>query len=276
MLTELNAYNEYCKEIDDFTDHSLNAYTKVLSKLSVFLGAGTDVKSIRKQHLQAYIDSLPNTMAASTSNHHIYIIRAFFKFLLEFDYIEGDVSSVLKTKADELKIKVELISEGTFLKLCNFELEFVNDCRDLAILYLMYNTGALPGEICSLKLKDYDEVNKQITYHRGSGTRTLDLDAGTVNTLDKYISAKHVIPSGEYLFESKFNNPIMNRTLFNIIKKRVKDARIKQCIGSMMFRYSYANRKLSEGIYIRELQHLLGHTHTYLTQRFMFILEKNN
>jgi len=193
---------------------------------------------------------------------------------LEFDYLEGDVSSVLKTKGKK-QVEVDILDEETFQKICSFNPETILDYRDLAILHLMYNTGAAPGEICNLKYEDYNSLKKEITYSRDTGVRTILLDSKTAGILDRYIEKKKIIPSGIYIFESRLNNPIQNRALFNLVKKRVNDAGIKKLVSSMMFRYSFADRKFKEGLDIREIQRLLGHSHPYLTQRFMFLISES-
>lgn len=274
MLSEVNNFIDYCKEDDKFTNNSIETYMSVLYKVAAFLGTDTDVKTIRKHHLQAYIDSLPDSLAQTTINHHIYIIRAFFKFLLEFDFVEGDVSSVLRTKGKK-QVDVDILDDETFQRICRFNLKTILDYRDLAILHLMYNTGAAPGEICNLKHEDYNSATREITYSRDTGVRTILIDPVTAGILDLYIEKKKILPSGIYIFESRLNNPIQNRTLFNLIKKRVNDAGIKKPVSSMMFRYSYADRKFKEGLDIREIQRLLGHSHPYLTQRFMFLISES-
>ena len=61
-----------------------------------------------------------------------------------------------------------------------------------------------------------------------------------------------------------------------MIRKRRKDAKIVQQVSSMSFRFTYADRLMKQGMDIRKIQKILGHSHTYLTQRFMYIIPKDN
>jgi len=275
MQNEVNSFLEYLRESGIYAQNTYSTYKKSLEKLIDYIGADTDVRTIRKKHLQDFINSLPESLKATTVNHHVYVTRLFFKFLLEFDFIEGDVSSVLKTK-EQSHIEVETIDEEVFDKLIDFDLENILDYRDKAILLLMYYTGALPGEICSLTLNDYDSDNKTVTYRRTTGIRTLKINLEITKILDEYIRIKEDYRPAVAIFASKNDNELNHRTLFNIIRKRTKDANIKQRVSGMVFRFSYADRLFKEGTDIRKIQKLLGHSHTYLTQRFMYMLPDDN
>jgi len=74
------------------------------------------------------------------------------------------------------------------------------------------------------------------------------------------------------LFESARGVQLSNRSLFHILQKRFTDSGVEQKVSAIMFRFTYGNNKQKNGIDIRELQKLLGHSDTYLTQRFMYMI----
>lgn len=105
----------------------------------------------------------------------------------------------------------------------------------------MTGAAAAPGEICNLKHEDYDSAKKEITYRRDSGVRYIVIDSSTAGILDQYITWKEILPSG-------FINDV-----------------------PVFFR----RQELKEGLDIREIQRFFGHSHPYLTQRFMFFLSES-
>ena len=147
MQEEITAFLEYLVEIDDAPENTIKTYKRILDKLAIFIAPQClTISQIRKHHLQEFIDSLPDKYTVSTKNSHIYVLRSFFRFLLKYDFIEGDVSTVLEAGRSIIKIR-DILDKKEIKKLLSFDLNSTIDFRDKAIFLLYIDTGATTLEV---------------------------------------------------------------------------------------------------------------------------------
>ena len=120
-------------------------------------------------------------------------------------------------------------------------------------------------------IKDVDFESNEVKLIRNSIERNISFSNETRDALIKYIDQRYDISIDDLLFVSKSNHKLDHRSMFNIIKKRTNETGIEKKITSLTFRITFANKMLENGIDIRELKEILGHSHTYLTERFMLM-----
>ena len=131
------------------------------------------------------------------------------------------------------------------------------------ILMVLYGTGMRRTEVSMLKVEDIDSelMVIHIRHAKGSRDRDVPLTPILLRALRKYYRGKkpgvHLFPSTPgHLGEDQ---PISDKTIWNLCRAAAKRAGITKNIGPHSLRHSYATHLLEAGTDLRTIQVLLGH-----------------
>jgi site-specific recombinase XerD len=149
----------------------------------------------------------------------------------------------------------------------------VKNLKHKFILILLYSTGLRRGELLNLKPGDIDRDHMQIWVRGGKGKkdRYVQLGKNTLKVLDEYI---HLYDPHEYLIEGR-GEQYSATSISEIIKVAARNAGINKKITPHKFRHSYATHLLEDGVDIRFIQELLGHSSIKTTQIYSHVTDKN-
>lgn len=138
-------------------------------------------------------------------------------------------------------------------------------------LSLSYSAGLRISELSHLKPEDIDRSRMQIRVYHGKGTKTryVPLSKKILTLLDEYVQR---YPTGRYLFEGmKKGQPIGTTTLGVIFRKALKQSGIKKKATFHTLRHSYATHLLEQGVNLKIIQQLLGHTSLRTTSIYFHV-----
>jgi integrase/recombinase XerD len=131
------------------------------------------------------------------------------------------------------------------------------------ILMLLYATGVRRTEASRIKVSDIDSGRMVIHIRRGKGLRDRDVPL-TPKLLEELREYWRWKKPAVYMFPSKVSareheQPISDKTVWNICKAGAKRAGITKKIGPHTLRHSYATHLLEAGTDLRTIQLLMGH-----------------
>ncbi|GEM_PF-321576 len=138
--------------------------------------------------------------------------------------------------------------------------------RDLAMLVLMAHLGLRANEVVNIHIPDID-FSKGTLLIRKTKThreRILPLTNVIANVLIDYIQNGRKSRSGQKLFQktiAPYTEIIAPSSLGTMIRKYIKEAGIKTpTLGTHQLRHSLATHLINNGVTIKEIADLLGHT----------------
>ena len=141
--------------------------------------------------------------------------------------------------------------------------QLLNATRNLkhrTILALAYSTGMRLEEVCHVRICDIDSQRMQIKVCCGKGKkdRYTILSGMLVDMLREYW---RWYKPYNYLFEGHDNRaPISSRTVQHIFARCMKITGIRKEASFHTLRHSFATHLLEQGVNLRIIQTLLGHT----------------
>jgi len=151
--------------------------------------------------------------------------------------------------------------------------------RDVAILYLMLNTGVRKAEICSLKVGDIKEYRNQKVLDilgKGEKHRRIALKPEILDLLRDYWKVGGIGGSPEdpvFRTLGKHGNhaikPITRVAIDCLIHKYAKKALIKKRVTPHTLRHTFATTLLSKGADLKTVQELLGHESIQTTEQYL-------
>lgn len=149
--------------------------------------------------------------------------------------------------------------------------------RDIAVLELLFATGIRVSELCALQYEDVRLGEGEIKiYGKGAKERFVQIaNPDVLGALCNYRDAYHdIITQTGTFFTNRLYKPLSDQSVRGIINKHCKLAGIETHITPHMFRHSFATLLLEEGVDIRYIQQLLGHSSILTTQIYTHVAGK--
>lgn len=259
---------------------SLNLLTKLLSIKNV-KDFDKDVIRNYKQKLSDFRTRQNSEMAVRTRNHHLTVLRAFLRYLVqeeELDVYPPDRIKRFKEQQREVKV---LTGEELKRLLEAPDSEKRDGKRDRAILELFFSTGLRLAELRSLNIKDVNFQTREMSVRgKRSKIRVVFLSDRAVEALKDYINSRtdhlsplfirhperatNILPPGEEFRLSRIS-------IYNIVKKYALVAGIVTNPSPHTLRHSFATDLLRNGADLRSVQELLGHKDLSTTQIYTHV-----
>ena len=157
------------------------------------------------------------------------------------------------------------------------------DCRELFkaprslkhryLLAFAYGGGLRMNELRLLKIADVDLNRKQVHIRQGKGKkdRYVVLSNLLVQKFQKYLTQ---VKPKIYLFEGITpGEPMGKRSIQDIIKKALQKTGIDKKVSMHTLRHSFATHLMEDGIDIRSIQQLLGHSYIQTTLVYLHVAQ---
>ena len=240
------------------------------------------IKDVTKQSVIEFLDWLQGKRKNSnaTRNLRLAAIHSFFKYIQYFapdNLYECQNILSIKVKKKEKPTINYLTLDGIKLLLEQPDRKTLKGRRDLALLSLMYDTGARVQEIIDLTPSDL-HLDKPMTIRvtgKGNKTRIIPLLEGQVKILRSYLSENNLIKpfAGSYpLFFNSRKEKLTRAGITHILLKYSDKARqvnqqlIPDKISCHIIRHSKAMHLLQAGVNLIYIRDILGHVSVETTE----------
>ena len=221
------------------------------------------VTKVSDEIVEKYLYHLKRTKKRSISSMKQTV--AALKFIFS-NVLNRAIPSVLDIRfRREEKIPV-VLSELEVTHILNS----VKNLKHKVILMTIYSSGLRLNELLSLQVKDIDFDRNLIIVKMGKGKKDRQsvLSKSLKGTLRQYL--EKYTPS-KYVFEGRKGGKYSASSVQAIMKKAVKNTRLKKHATVHTLRHSFATHLLENGTDIRFIQELLGHKRLETTQIYTHI-----
>lgn len=143
-----------------------------------------------------------------------------------------------------------------------------------AIIAMLYGSGLRIGELLNLELSDFDFSRKQLHIKNGKGRKARY--ATIAESLFPLLKNYHQTYKPKlYFIENPSGGPYSAESIRSFLKKNAKNAGITKTVTPHTLRHSYATHLLEQGIDIRYIQELLGHSRPETTMIYTHVTRKD-
>lgn len=244
---------------------TVDTYEQLARKF--FLFTQKDPKELRnKDVIYFQTDHLiKNGYANSTQRQFITTMRMLFEAndlpLLVIDKVEGP-------KKEQRLPKVLSRTEIMALLSC------CNNLKHRTMLSLIYSSGLRISELLNLRLQDLDLDHRSmmIKQAKGKKDRLVIMGEQMAIILNNYINQFRPI---DYVFNGQGNAQYSAVSVRSILKNAAKKARLNKNVTPHMLRHSFATHMIEEGVNLRYVQELLGHTRPETTQIYTHVASEH-
>jgi len=218
--------------------------------------------------------------SASTRNQRLAAIHALFL------YIQSEAVGQTALCRDILEIPVKktavmpptyLTVEETTSLLSTPNIHCKRGRRDLALLLLLYDTGARAQELINLCVGDitFSRETTVKLFGKGSKTRIVPIMPDTTNILQGYMKEHKLQQFDQPLFVNRSNAKLTSMGITYVLKKYVELAKgvnphmFKYPISPHMMRRTKGSHLIQGGVNIYYVRDFLGHASVVTTERYV-------
>jgi integrase/recombinase XerD len=153
-------------------------------------------------------------------------------------------------------------------------LQVTKNLKHRAIITLLYSSGLRVGEITNLQLAHIDVGRSQLKVVAGKGRkdRVVVLAKTFLPLLNNYLVTYH---PEFYFIEGPGGKKYSESSIRKFLHKNVLLAGIKKHVTPHTLRHSYATHLLENGVGLRYIQELLGHSKPETTMIYTHIARKD-
>ena len=279
LPSQMQRFVNHCKIRKALNDKTIKAYKIDLRQFAQF----TDNK-FSKDVICQYVDMLHEKYKPKTIKRKIASVKAFTHYLIIEEVIEInpfnkiDISfkePTMLPKTIPLNV-INSILAHAYDSLSQVKTEYQKRCttRDIAVLEILFATGARVSEICNLNPSSVDLTNHTIKiFGKGSKERMIQIENPDVLKAlqEYYILFQEDIKSSGFFFVNKLHTRLTEQSVREIICKYTAMTEYDIHVTPHMFRHSFATLLLEEDVDIRYIQKLLGHSSITTTQIYTYV-----
>ena len=246
-------------KISKNSEYTFRNYMKANQDLINFTKKTPD--EISEDDVKWYIAD--NLSSSSSSSIIVFLSAIKYSFL---NIIKKDITIGIKRPKKEKKLPT-VLTKDEIKKL----FEVLSNSKSKLMVSLMYACGFRVSELVNLKINDlnFDEHSGQVKQAKGRKDRIFNIPSFLREDL---IHQAEVQKNNEreYLFSGP-KGKLTSRNMQKIVSNAAKRAGINKEVHCHTLRHSFATHLLENGVDIRKIQELLGHSDLSTTQIYTHI-----
>ena len=250
-----------------FSPSTLKTYKNFFSKFLCYFNS-RDLKDVRKEEIEAFLYKLvvKEKLSESAQNQFVNAIKFYYEQVLGQPREFYDIQR--PKKSNDLP---NVLCKGDIKKILNQP----KNIKHRAILATIYSAGLRIGEVLNLRIEDIRSEEGYIFIKGGKGKkdRRTILSPKLLELLRDYYKKEK---PAYWLFEGQAGGRYSTRSIQAIFRRATREAGISPWATPHTLRHSFATHLLQQGVSLRHIQDLLGHSSSRTTEIYTHILKVNN
>jgi len=259
------------------SQNTLLAYRRDLERYFTFLEKKNfSFQKIGREEIRSFmIAEKESGISARSIGRRLVAFRTFYRFLVGEGILKEDPTALLDSPKLWRKLPDVLsVAEVNRLLAAPSGRRWI-DLRDRAFLETLYATGLRASEVVSLRLEDLHlDVGFLQCLGKGGKERIVPIGKQAIQAIQKYLErGRPKVSRGKEnaVFLSRLGRHLSRQSLWKILRKSAREARLSKRITPHTLRHSFASHLLEGGADLRVVQEMLGHSDISTTQLYTHV-----
>lgn len=280
----LTAFERNLKVERNLSPHTIRAYMGDLNSLLLHLEklGLSDINVLELTHLRSWLaNQAVKGGARTTLARRAVSVRMFTRWALKNKFLSSDVGASLATPKGHRTLPGVLDVNNAQIAMDSMATRAAQEqtpvsLRDVAMVELLYATGARVGELCGLDIGDIDYSRNTIrVLGKGDKERVIPIGRPAVAALESYLKdgreALVSAQSANAVFLGLRGKRIDQRTVRTVVYEALSAIEGVERMGPHALRHSAATHLLEGGADLRTVQEILGHASLATTQIYTHV-----
>lgn len=274
----------HCQYEKNLSPKTLKAYSIDLRQFTEYLAANLEIATlpaVDKTALRAYIKSLFGPLKEKSIKRKVATLKALFHFLEREDVILVNPFRKMDVRIKETRRLPRTIPLEDLKRIFKHVYRLKRDhpdresygykalVRDIAVLEILFATGARVAEVCNLREEDVDlRCGAVRIMGKGGRERILQLSNEEVVVAMRDCRAlwTEEVEGNCHFFHNRLGGRLSEQSVRADLRRYAAGVGLGGRVTPHMLRHSVATLLLEEGVDIRYIQYWLGHSSVVTTQ----------
>ena len=255
---------------NNYSQNTIKTYSSIIQKFTNYLKSKIAIYNEKEfvKYFNNYILHLKQTK--NLSQNYIYLVTLVIKKFLEFNNIHflDSITTPKKIKStpnfltqNEVK---QLLDSIKWNNKHDSDFHILIKIRDKLIVNLLYSSGLRVSELINLTTDKINFEKQELHIINNNNSRVILLNNTTKQLMEEYLEKR--THKSKYLVVNKSGGQLTPRYIQLMIKKYGKECGIQKKITPQTLRNSYASHLVEQGVNIKIIQQILGHSNLSTTQ----------
>lgn len=265
-----------------YSQHTIRAYKTDLyyffNFINTHIGSVISIdslKCLKIQSFRAWLAYRKNNNVQTVSNARaLSVIRVFYTYLKKYHNVENPALKAIKIKKIAKILPRALSPESTINAITMINTEYISkkkwvQARDLAIILLLYGCGLRISEALSITMQSFINNDYIVVKGKGNKERTIPILPIVKQAIEKYLEIRPKVLDDKYPIFIGNSGKTLSTDVFRAKVRLLKNyIGLPQYASPHAFRHSFATHLLNDGVDLRIIQELLGHSSLSATERY--------
>lgn len=287
--TEFAQFFSFFKASKNCSQHTLRNYAIDLESFKKYLqkvkGESIDLKLIDRKVIRGFLAELSaKGLEKRSIARKLSTLRSFFKYLVLQKKIELNPTEDLETPRLEKRIPPSLTYQHVEQLLSQPDIDSYLGFRDRAIMELLYSSGLRVSEIVGLDRKDLQFPENLIKVRgKGKKERIVPITGQAKEWLIRYVNhperelkvdGHEALQDHNAIFLNRYGKRLTTRSLDRNFKNYLLKSGIPSYVTPHTIRHTIATHWLENGMDLKTIQMLLGHSSLSTTTIYTHVSKK--
>jgi len=249
-----------------YSESTINTYFTFIADFFNYI-QDMPIETITNRTVELFIEDvfIPRSYSISSQRQLISAIKLFVAF-----YPECNIDELKLVRPKRSKILPIVLSKEEIIDL----LRATKNIKHRAVLAMIYSAGLRISEVLQLQLRHIDVDRRQIIIKNSKGRRdrNIILAESFIPLLLNYFNTYNPVV---YFVEGTPGHKYSAESVRAFLRRSTKAANINKRVTPHTLRHSYATHLLENGIDIRYIQELLGHSKPETTMIYTHVSKKD-
>jgi integrase/recombinase XerD len=282
----VRAYLDHLSVERGLAANTLSSYQRDLSRYVDFLGAMriSGLADVEESHVAGFLAALRQgwgehpPLSATSAGRAVVAVRGLHRFAVREGMTAVDPSVEVRPPTPARRLPKALsVSQVSALLAAAAVADTPLALRDVALLELLYGTGARISEVVGLAVDDLDRLDGVVRLAgKGGKQRIVPVGSYAADAVEAYVVRARPVLSAAgrgttSLFLNARGGPLSRQSAWTILRAAAVRAGITAEVSPHTLRHSFATHLLDGGADVRVVQELLGHASVTTTQIYTLV-----
>jgi integrase/recombinase XerC len=274
----------YLLAIRNASPHTIRNYRLDLDAFSLFI-QGTELSTVDKWKIRGYLAHLNQNQATKrTILRRLSSLRSFFKFLLKEGALSHNPLDDIDTPKLDKTIPSPLSREEMDRLFAQPDTANFLGFRDRSIMELFYSSGLRISELVGLDRSDFDAVHLTLRVKgKGKKERVIPITRNAATWMTNYLThperfldsdVHQAEKNHDAIFLNKWGQRLTTRSVDRNFKLYLKASGLAAKATPHTIRHTIATHWLENGMDLKTIQTLLGHSSLATTTIYTQVSKK--
>jgi integrase/recombinase XerC len=267
--------------------HTLRNYSIDLADFESFLAEShcPDIDSVDRKHIRTFVALMSDRgLSRKTIARRLSAIRSFFSYFVRTGTTSNNPLDDIELPKIERKIPKTASYEEIKILFSLPNTTMLLGLRDRVIMELFFSSGIRLSELVMTDRADFDPANLLMKIHgKGKKERLVPLTKGTSSLLERYLAhpERHLEIDGhkgerdkKAIFLNRDGGRLSARSVDRMFEGYLKASGLNLRITPHTIRHTIATQLLENGMDLKTIQHILGHTSLATTTIYTHVSKK--